>query len=72
LHPELIASGVSWKFLQHIFFNLKEEFKKYKDLQLSLNFATITLKNLISFAKKLSNQGAESFAFKNLTKEREN
>lgn len=62
---------MAWKTLLYIYFYLKEEVKKYKDLEVSLKTATITLKNLISFAYKLKEQGAESFAFKNLTKEKE-
>ena len=50
LHPELIASGLAWKAVLHIFFYLKDEVKKFKDLPASLKFATITLKNLISFS----------------------
>jgi len=45
--------------------------KKFRDLDISIKSATITLKNLISFAHELAVKGAESFAFKNLTKETE-
>lgn len=50
LHPELIASGMAWKTLLYIYFYLKDEVKKFKDLEASLKSATISLKNLISFA----------------------
>lgn len=71
LHPELIASGMAWKALKYIYFSLKEETNQFQDLKASLREATVTLKNIISFAHQLANYGAESFAFKNLTKETE-
>lgn len=67
LHPEIIASGLSWKALKYIYFQLKEETNIFQDLRASLREAATTLKNLISFAHELINYGAESFAFKNLT-----
>jgi hypothetical protein len=71
LHPELIASGMAWKTLLHIYFYLKEEVRKFKDLEYSLKYATVTLKNLFSFDQEFAEKGAESFAFKNLTKTKE-
>jgi transcription elongation factor GreA-like protein len=50
---------------------LKEEVKKFRDLDTSIKAATITLKNLFSFAHELAVKEAESFAFKNLTRETE-
>mmetsp|Transcript_3245 Transcript_3245/g.2185 ORF Transcript_3245/g.2185 Transcript_3245/m.2185 type:complete len:136 (+) Transcript_3245:2867-3274(+) len=71
LHPEVIASGLAWKAVMQIYFNLKEEKKKFRDLDYSIKSACITLKNLISFSKQVADRGAESFAFKNLTRETE-
>lgn len=72
MHPELIASGMAWKTLFHIYFYLKEEVRKFKDLEFSLKYATVTLKNLFSFDQEFAEKGAESFAFKNLQKTKEN
>ena len=71
LHPELISSGMAWKTLKYTYFHLKEETYQFVDLKHSLREAATTLKNLISFAHELENYGAESFVFKNLTKETE-
>ena len=71
LHPEMIASGMVWKAIQHLYFSLTQELKKYNDIPLILKYATFTLKNLVSFAAELSEKGVESFTFKNLTKETE-
>ena len=53
LHPEMIASGLAWKAILQIYFNLKEEKKKFRDLDYSIKSACITVKNLISFAKQV-------------------
>mmetsp|Transcript_29965 Transcript_29965/g.29170 ORF Transcript_29965/g.29170 Transcript_29965/m.29170 type:complete len:110 (+) Transcript_29965:376-705(+) len=71
LHPEMIASGLAWKAILQIYFNLKEEKKKFRDLDYSIKSACVTVKNLISFSKQVAERGTESFAFKNLTKETE-
>ena len=71
LHPELIASGIVWKCIQYVFFYLKEDVKKYRDLDYSIKSATMSLKNLISFSNEVKVKGTEFFAFKNLTKETE-
>lgn len=62
LHPDLIASGLIWQALQHVFFALVEE-KYYEELQLKpiLKESALMLKQLISFAVKFAIQGAESF-----------
>ena len=71
LYPELIASGLAWKALKFIYFQLKEDVHTNNDLKVSVREATVMLKNLISFAHEVDNYGAESFAFKNLHNETE-
>ena len=71
LHPELIASGMVWKTVQHIFFALTEECLAIEDLEFILRHSTVTLKNLISFANQWAEKGGESFAFKNLNRDQE-
>jgi len=71
LHPEMIASGVVWKAVQHSFFMLKKEAVKYGDLNQILKSSTFTLQHIISFSNEISEKGAEMFTFKNLTKETE-
>jgi hypothetical protein len=71
LHPELIASGMAWKTVQHVFFALTEECLTIEDLEYVLRYSTVTLKNLVSFASQWAEKGGESFAFKNLNREKE-
>ncbi len=71
LHPELIASGLAWKAIKHIYFGLTEEVRVFSELHTILKSATLTLKSLISFVDEIKLKGAESFAFRNLTKETE-
>jgi len=60
---------MAWKILRTIYFQLKDEVLEYKDLKISLRLSTVALKNMVSFAQYFSNQGAESFALKSLSKE---
>ena len=51
---------------------MKDEVRKYIDLDESVKSAAISLKNLISFSNEVKKQkGTEFFAFKNLTKDME-
>lgn len=71
LHPELIASGMAWKTIQHFYFALTEECLIVEDLEYILRYATVTLKNLTSFATAWTEKGGDAFAFKNLNREQE-
>jgi hypothetical protein len=67
---ELIESGIAWKILKSIYFHLKKE-SSIEDMKVGIRLFAVALKNLISFAHQLTNQGAETFALKSLTKDSE-
>lgn len=62
LHPDLIASGLAWQALQHVFFDLVDD-KKRGEMFLKeiVKESAQTLKQLASFAVKFKSQGSESF-----------
>ena len=50
LHPEIIESGIAWKSLKNVYFQLKEEVTVFSKLKIGVGMSVVTLKNLISFS----------------------
>lgn len=71
LHPELIASGMAWKVIQHFYFALTEECLTVEDLEFVLRYSSSAVRNLVCFAMQWAEKGGETFAFKNLNREME-
>ena len=66
---DIVKSGVAWKCLKTVFFQLKEEVGEYVDLKETVRLCVTDLKNILSFSNELVTKGLESFALKNISKE---
>lgn len=80
LHPDLIASGLAWQGMQHVYFDLvvvddqiQERDKTLQEVIKSILVdSALMLKQLVSFAANFTESGGgETYKFKNLVREPE-